>query len=110
MATADINVGFAATATLPKSQLQKYEFKKMLCSVGNNYYQNTRKKFVSEINKFQHEKFAGFKFGKDRLDAFFYDVLNTQKTYEDLWTIVKFLLTLYHGQAAVERGFSVKAL
>ena len=48
-----------------------------------------------------------FKFGEERLDAFFCDVLNTQKTFEDLWTTVKFLLTLSHGQAAVERGFSV---
>ena len=39
--------------------------------------------------------------------AFICDVLNTQKTYEDLWTTVKFLLTLSHGQAAVEGGFSV---
>ena len=52
-------------------------------------------------------KFAGFKFGEDRWDAFFCDVLSTQKTYEDLWTTVKFLLTLSHGQAAIERGFSV---
>ena len=53
------------------------------------------------MKQFHHEKFACFKFGEDRLDAFFYDVLNIQKTCEDLWT------TLSHGQAAVERGFSV---
>ena len=59
------------------------------------------------MKQFHHEKCVGFEFGEDRLDAFFYDVLNTQKTYENLWTTVKFLLTLSHGQAAVERGFSV---
>ena len=58
------------------------------------------------MKQFHHEKFAGFKFGQDRLHAFFYNVLNTQKTYEVLWTTVKFLLTLSHGQAAVEKGFS----
>ena len=62
---------------------------------------------MSEIKQFHHGKFAGFKFGEDRLDAFFYDVFNTQKRYEDLWTTVKFLLTLSHGHTAVERGFSV---
>ena len=46
------------------------------------------------------------------MDAFFCDVMNmhvfnTQKTCEGLWTKVKFLLTLSHGQTAVERGFSV---
>ena len=35
------------------------------------------KNFVSEMKQFHHEKFAGFKFEEDRLDAFFYDVLNT---------------------------------
>ena len=41
------------------------------------------KKFVSEMKQFHWEKFAGFKFGEDRLDAFFCDVLNTKKTYEE---------------------------
>ena len=64
------------------------------------------KKFVSEMKQFHHEKFAGFNF-EDRLDAFLYDVLNTQKTYEDLWTPIKFHLALCHGEAVVERGLSV---
>ena len=37
------------------------------------------KKCVSEMKQFYHEKFAGFKFGEDRLDAFLCDVLNTQQ-------------------------------
>ena len=41
----------------------------------------------------------------DGNDAFFYDVLHTQKTYEDLWTTAKFLITLSHDQAAVEGVF-----
>ena len=65
------------------------------------------KKFVLEMKQFHHEKCACFSFVENILDAFFFDVLNTQKTYEDLWTTVKFLLTLSHGQAAVARGFSV---
>ena len=65
------------------------------------------KECVSEMKQFHHEKYAGIKFGEDRLDAFFYDVLNTQKTYEVFWTTVKCLLTLSYGQTAVERGFSV---
>ena len=65
------------------------------------------KKLVSEVKKFHKEKFAEFKFEKDRLDIFFYEVLNQQKPYEDLWSVVQLLLTLSHGQGAVERGFSV---
>ena len=56
------------------------------------------------MKQFHHEIFAGFKCREDRLDAFFYDVANTQKTNEDLWTTK---LTLSHGQAAVKRDFSV---
>ena len=59
------------------------------------------------MKQFHHEKFAGFKFGEDGMDASFCDILKTQKTYKDFWTTVKFLLTLSHCQAAVERGFSV---
>ena len=168
LATADIDVLFAATATFTKalkekklSQLQIYEFKKECCAmvativtkiqerhplkynfarklasldprlivantVANIFKQvftkfddmkwrtteqadgilTQYKKFVSDMKQFHHEKFAGFKFGEDRLDAFFYDVLNTQKTCEDCWTTIVFLLTLSHSQAAVERGFS----
>ena len=59
------------------------------------------------MKQFHHEKCAGFKCGKDRLDAFFYDVLNTQKTCKNHWTTVKFLLALSCDQAVIERGFSV---
>ena len=59
------------------------------------------------MKQLQHEIFAGSEFGEARLDAFFCDLLNTQKTYDDLWTTAKFLLTLSHGQAAVERGLSM---
>ena len=41
------------------------------------------------------------------MDTFFFEALNQQKTYEGLWCIKQLLLTLSHGQAAVERGFSV---
>ena len=51
-------------------------------------------------------QFSGFKFGEDRLDTFFFEVLDQKIAYKGLWCTVQ-LLTLSHGQAAVERGFSV---
>ena len=33
--------------------------------------------------------------------------MDAQKDYKDLWNTVKFLLTLSHSQATVERGFSI---
>ena len=41
------------------------------------------------------------------MNIFFFEELNQQKTYESLWCTIQLLLTLSHGQAAVERGFSV---
>ena len=60
------------------------------------------KKFVSDANQFHHKKFAEFSLAKDRLDSFFFEALNSEKTYTNLWNTIKFLLTLSHGQAAVE--------
>ena len=41
------------------------------------------------------------------MDTFFFEELNQQKTYESLWCTIQLLLTLSHGQATVDRGFSV---
>ena len=65
------------------------------------------KKLISEVKQFHKDKFAGFKSGEDQLDTFFFEALNQQKTYKGLWCIIQLLLTLSHGQAAAERGFSV---
>ena len=65
------------------------------------------KKQVSEVKQYHKGKYAGFSFGVDQLDTFFFEELNQQKTYESLWCTMQLLLTMSHCQAAVERGFSV---
>ncbi len=52
-------------------------------------------------------KFAQFSRQKDRLDLFFHSLMASKKEYAVLWPVVKHLLTLSHGQADVERGFSI---
>jgi hypothetical protein len=42
-----------------------------------------------------------------RLDSFYFDLLSKKPDYNKLWGVVKQLLLLSHGQATVERGFSV---
>ena len=64
-------------------------------------------KLVSEMKQYHKGKFAGFSFGVDQLDTFFFEKINQQKTFESLWCSIQLLLTMSHGQAAVERGFSV---
>lgn len=43
----------------------------------------------------------------DRLDEFFAELLKFNSSYTELWKVVHLLLILSHGQATVERGFSV---
>ncbi|KAH7945090.1 hypothetical protein HPB49_006475 [Dermacentor silvarum] len=42
-----------------------------------------------------------------RLNEFFHDLLSFNPSYKELWKAVRLLLVLCHGQATVERGFSV---
>ena len=41
------------------------------------------------------------------MDSFLSEILQMQVEYQDLWLTMQLLLTLSHGQATVERGFSV---
>ena len=43
----------------------------------------------------------------DRLDSFLYRHMGQKRSYQSLWKVVADLLILSHGQASVERGFSV---
>ena len=45
-----------------------------------------------------------------RLDIFFRGLLNQKDEFQELYTIVKMVLILSHGNAEVERGFSVNKL
>ena len=64
------------------------------------------RKFVSDVKQYC-EKFVSFRVGEDRLDHFLYEELIEKREFEDLWTLFRQQLTLSHGQASVERGFSV---
>ena len=44
---------------------------------------------------------------EDRLDELYYTFLHGKKKYAHLWPIIGRLLVLSHGQATVERGFSI---
>ena len=65
------------------------------------------RKFVFDAKKYHTAKFSSFKSGEDRLDPFLSEILQMQIEYQDLWLTMQLLLTLSHGQATVERGFSV---
>ena len=55
----------------------------------------------------RNEKITLFNRKSDRLDKMFHSILHDSKDAKLLWNIVRILLTLSHGQASVERGFSI---
>lgn len=61
------------------------------------------KEFLTNINV---TEFANFSSQKDRLDHFLFEQMY-KKGYLKVWEIIRMLLLLSHGQASVERGFSV---
>ena len=66
--------------------------------------------FLRDDVKKYNDKFATFNKKEHRLGEFFFAAVKVQN-YKNLAFILKIVLTLSHGQAAVERGFSVnKAL
>ena len=51
--------------------------------------------------------FQSFTVGESRLDVLLYDSMASVTEWADLWELTKNLLLLSHGQASVERGFSI---
>ena len=62
--------------------------------------------FLDNIPASGSEKFSNFSFSTDRLDELFSTYMNTHP-YQKLFKVAQLLLVLSHGQASVERGFSV---
>jgi hypothetical protein len=62
--------------------------------------------FQSFINS-QRASLNNFDRSSDRIDVFYYNLLSPLNEYQLLWEVVQSLLVLSHGQASVERGFSV---
>ena len=70
-------------------------------------------KALSEFNSFCDndrktisDKFAEFDESSCRLDEFYFEKIGIQK-YGELSFVIRLILTLSHGQASVERGFSI---
>ena len=53
------------------------------------------------------QEIAAFSKAEGRLDRLYYLLLNGKEKFTKLWRIINVLLLLSHGQATVERGFSV---
>ena len=65
------------------------------------------RKLVSDAKRYHLDKFSSFMITTDRLDSFLFEVLQNQNESQQLWITMQLIQTLSHGQATVERGFSV---
>jgi hypothetical protein len=53
------------------------------------------------------EDFLAFKKETDRLDDFYFRHVGSISEYESIWSVMKIILILSHGNASVESGFSI---
>ncbi|KAH8040767.1 hypothetical protein HPB51_012937 [Rhipicephalus microplus] len=65
---------------------------------------------LTELLHEQEHKLRQYNKSVDWLHEFYLDLLKFSSSYSELWSIVKLLLVLSHGQATVEQGFSVNRL
>jgi hypothetical protein len=63
--------------------------------------------FLISVHHEYRDKFLEFNMNDDRLDAFLGLYIGNNTKFPSLWNICKIVFTLSHGQAGVERGFSV---
>lgn len=65
------------------------------------------RQFIMEVPSSSPSEFKDYDPNNDRLDSFLYLHMGQKRSYQSLWKVVSELLILSHGQASVERGFSV---
>ena len=63
--------------------------------------------FIHNLSTLNLDKFKSFDRKDTQLHDFYFNVLGIQK-YKELTYIVKIILTLSHGQAAIETGFNLE--
>ena len=64
-------------------------------------------KFITAIQSEHKGAFLTFDENKVRLDSFFFYFMHGSTKFRKSWDVFKLVFTLSHGQAAVERRFSV---
>jgi len=63
--------------------------------------------YLEEVAGGERSRFSDFKPTASRIDTLLYQTMACDANFTKLWKVVQQLLLLSHGQATVERGFSV---
>lgn len=90
-----------------KIVLKKLVESKRLSMHDCDHLSSKYSEFVDKASKFEKSEFEDFDFKVDRLDEFLFKHVGKVTAFSKLWNLMKKLLILSHGQASVERGFSV---
>src|SRR6266516_3232799 len=53
------------------------------------------------------DAFERFSRHNHHLDAFYFRLIGTKREFADLWSVMKCVFVLFHGNASVESGFSI---
>lgn len=81
--------------------------------VGSNHFEDsTCDEILREFGDFcsfaaLQSSFRDFDPTIHRVDTLLYETMGNNKTFSKVWQVVKMMLVLSHGQASVERGFSI---
>ena len=65
------------------------------------------KSWLTDVVKYESDKFESYSPSKERLDKFMSDQLSNKPEYKELFEVITDMLILSHGQSCVERGFSL---
>ncbi|GBM65113.1 hypothetical protein AVEN_262601-1 [Araneus ventricosus] len=63
--------------------------------------------FSKKVAKEWKQDFSNYSYKKSPLGVFFFHKYLNVKDFKDLWTVVKIVMTLSHGNASSESGFSI---
>ena len=83
-----------------------YELKILSEKEADNAKQEYQE-FISSLCIEKKDDFLSFNMDSGRLDVFFGGYLHHNDKFSNMWKVCKVILTLSHGQADVERGFSI---
>ena len=77
--------------------------------ISEGFVEEAKQEFpkILRVCKENRQDFLNFDSDNDRLDTFYRSHIENMKSIEKIAEVLKKFLTLSHGQASVERGFSV---
>ena len=92
---------------IAKNLIQKLYDLKLLSSQEAGKAKQEYQAFLTSVAVTDQDKFLSYDMDKNRLDSFLSGYMKGVAKFANLWKVCKIIFTLSHGQADIERGFSV---